>query len=192
MSNSLPGTSVIAEDNLKMSVDSRRGGTNNFKTSLLLLPTLLCDQRYMEVCIVKEERPFDWRGILLSLVEQFEQSCSDVHWDPHDDTLRHTWNKNTVNIKTHYNKEWSSISTQRWSMSLPQTESFCPKYAASKRWSAVFSKEASMRTLSFILAKPNLVIPSISPWMDRKTDCTHLKWLLTLGRYISIWTGHTL
>lgn len=78
-SDTLAGTSVFVEDDLKMSADSR-----------LCLSSVLCDQRYMEVCIVEEERPFDWRGILVGLVEEFKQSCSNIHWDPHNDALRHT------------------------------------------------------------------------------------------------------
>jgi hypothetical protein len=35
--------------------------------------------------------------------------------------------------------------------------------AASKRWSVVFSKDASMSTLSRILATPKRVMPNISP-----------------------------
>lgn len=60
------------------------------ETFLLFSPVMLCDQRYMEVWTVEEERPFDWRALSVSLVQQFEQSCSDVHWNPHDDALRHT------------------------------------------------------------------------------------------------------
>lgn len=54
----------------------------------------------MEVCIVEEERPFDWRGILVCLVEEFKQSCSDIHRDPHNDTLRHTCNRSTGSVDT--------------------------------------------------------------------------------------------
>ena len=45
----------------------------------------------------------------------------------------------------------------------PAMQSVLPKADASKRWSVVFSNDASMRTLSFILATPNRVIPSTSP-----------------------------
>jgi hypothetical protein len=46
----------------------------------------------------------------------------------------------------------------------PAMLSVFPKAAASKRWSVVFSNEASMSTLSFILATPNRVIPRTSPF----------------------------
>ena len=46
----------------------------------------------------------------------------------------------------------------------PAMLSFFPKAEASKRWSVVFSNEASMSTLSFILATPKRVIPSTSPY----------------------------
>jgi len=45
----------------------------------------------------------------------------------------------------------------------PETPSVFPTADASKRWSVVFSNDASISTLSFILATPNLVIPSTSP-----------------------------
>lgn len=51
---------------------------------------MLCDQRYMEVCVIKEERPFDRRGILVSLVKEFKESCSNIHWNSHNDALGHT------------------------------------------------------------------------------------------------------
>lgn len=46
----------------------------------------------------------------------------------------------------------------------PAMLSFFPYAEASNRWSVVFSKEASINTLSFILATPNLVIPRTSPY----------------------------
>lgn len=46
----------------------------------------------------------------------------------------------------------------------PAMLSFFPKAAASNKWSVVFSKEASIRTLSFIFATPNRVIPRTSPY----------------------------
>mmetsp|Transcript_18847 Transcript_18847/g.58640 ORF Transcript_18847/g.58640 Transcript_18847/m.58640 type:complete len:244 (-) Transcript_18847:1976-2707(-) len=45
----------------------------------------------------------------------------------------------------------------------PSTLSTRPCSAASKRWSVVFSKDASMSTDSFILAMPKRVMPSTSP-----------------------------
>jgi len=45
----------------------------------------------------------------------------------------------------------------------PDMPSIFPTADASKRWSVVFSNDASISTLSFILATPNLVIPSTSP-----------------------------
>ena len=45
----------------------------------------------------------------------------------------------------------------------PSIASVRPCSAASNRWSVVFSKEASMSTLSFILAMPKRVMPSTSP-----------------------------
>ena len=45
----------------------------------------------------------------------------------------------------------------------PSTVSVLPCSAASNRWSVVFSNDASMRTLSFIFAMPNRVMPSTSP-----------------------------
>lgn len=45
----------------------------------------------------------------------------------------------------------------------PEMPSILPTADASKRWSVVFSNDASINTLSFILATPNLVIPSTSP-----------------------------
>lgn len=65
---------------------------NKNKTNVASL--LLCDQRYVEVCAVEEERPLHWSGIPVGLVQQFKQSRPDVHWNPHNDALRHTWNRN--------------------------------------------------------------------------------------------------
>ena len=45
----------------------------------------------------------------------------------------------------------------------PAMASVFPKADASNKWSVVFSKDASIRTLSFILATPNRVIPRTSP-----------------------------
>ena len=45
----------------------------------------------------------------------------------------------------------------------PKIPSVLPTADASKRWSVVFSNDANINTLSFILATPNLVIPSTSP-----------------------------
>lgn len=45
----------------------------------------------------------------------------------------------------------------------PAIKSVFPYADASKRWSVVFSKEANIRTLSFIFATPNRVIPKTSP-----------------------------
>jgi len=45
----------------------------------------------------------------------------------------------------------------------PAMLSFFPKAEASNRWSVVFSNDASIKTLSFIFATPNRVIPSTSP-----------------------------
>lgn len=52
----------------------------------------------------------------------------------------------------------------------PVMPSFFPNAAASNRWSVVFSNEASMSTLSFILATPNRVIPKTSPWRNRRGE----------------------
>lgn len=49
----------------------------------------------------------------------------------------------------------------------PEMPSVFPTADASKRWSVVFSNDASISTLSFILATPNLVIPNTSPWGQR-------------------------
>lgn len=49
----------------------------------------------------------------------------------------------------------------------PRILSFFPYAEASKRWSVVFSNDASMRTLSFIFATPNRVMPRISPFSNR-------------------------
>ena len=46
----------------------------------------------------------------------------------------------------------------------PAILSVFPSAEASNKWSVVFSKEASMRTLSFILATPKRVIPRTSPY----------------------------
>lgn len=56
---------------------------------------MLCEQRYMEVLMVKQKWPCDWSGILVSFVQQLEESCSNVHWNSHDDALRHSWKGNT-------------------------------------------------------------------------------------------------
>ena len=48
----------------------------------------------------------------------------------------------------------------------PRMRSVFPYADASKSWSVVFSKEASIKTLSFILATPKRVIPRISPCDD--------------------------
>lgn len=53
----------------------------------------------MEVCAVEEERPLHWSGIPVGLVQQFKQSRPDVHWNPHNDALRHTWNRNAGGVK---------------------------------------------------------------------------------------------
>ena len=45
----------------------------------------------------------------------------------------------------------------------PAILSLFPNADASKRWSVVFSNDASISTLSFIFATPNRVIPSTSP-----------------------------
>ena len=45
----------------------------------------------------------------------------------------------------------------------PAIESVLPNAEASNKWSVVFSKDASIRTLSFILATPKRVIPRTSP-----------------------------
>lgn len=63
---------------------------NNIQMYVLVLHPLLCDQRYMEVCVVKEKWPFGWRGIFVSFVQEFKQSCSNIHRNSHDDALRNT------------------------------------------------------------------------------------------------------
>jgi hypothetical protein len=50
----------------------------------------------------------------------------------------------------------------------PAILSFFPKAAASNKWSVVFSKEASIRTLSFIFATPKRVIPRTSPYVNEE------------------------
>ena len=45
----------------------------------------------------------------------------------------------------------------------PSMLSVLPYADASNRWSVVFSNDASISTLSFILATPNRVMPRISP-----------------------------
>ena len=45
----------------------------------------------------------------------------------------------------------------------PAMASVLPYAEASNKWSVVFSKDANMRTLSFIFATPNRVIPRTSP-----------------------------
>ena len=45
----------------------------------------------------------------------------------------------------------------------PAMLSLFPKADASKRWSVVFSNDASISTLSFIFATPKRVIPNTSP-----------------------------
>lgn len=67
-SDTVAGTSLFAEDNLKMSIDNRLWEIHKFHTPLPFLSLMLCEQRYMEVGTIKEERPFDRRGILVSLV----------------------------------------------------------------------------------------------------------------------------
>jgi hypothetical protein len=51
----------------------------------------------------------------------------------------------------------------------PRTESLFPNAEASNRWSVVFSKDANMRTLSFIFETPNRVIPRTCP-CERMSD----------------------
>lgn len=46
----------------------------------------------------------------------------------------------------------------------PAMSSVFPNTDASKRWSVVFSNDANIRTLSFIFATPNRVIPRTSPY----------------------------
>lgn len=46
----------------------------------------------------------------------------------------------------------------------PAMLSVLPRADASNKWSVVFSNEASIRTLSFIFATPNRVIPNTSPY----------------------------
>ena len=54
----------------------------------------------------------------------------------------------------------------------PAILSFFPNAEASNRWSVVFSKDANIRTLSFILATPKRVIPKTSPCCSRtKSAC---------------------
>ncbi len=57
----------------------------------------------------------------------------------------------------------------------PAMLSVFPKAEASKRWSVVFSNDANMRTLSFILATPKRVIPRTSPYprISKKADLFH-------------------
>jgi hypothetical protein len=50
-------------------------------------------------------------------------------------------------------------------MGAPLISSARPRSAASNKWSVVFSNDASMSTLSFILAMPKRVMPSTSPCM---------------------------
>ena len=45
----------------------------------------------------------------------------------------------------------------------PAMASVLPNADASNKWSVVFSKDASINTLSFILATPKRVMPSTSP-----------------------------
>ena len=52
----------------------------------------------------------------------------------------------------------------------PEISSVLPMADASKRWSVVFSKDASINTLSFIFATPNRVIPRTSPWTERELE----------------------
>lgn len=47
-------------------------------------------QRQVEVGAVEEEWPGHRRRLPLRLVQQLEQSCTDVHGNPHDDALGHS------------------------------------------------------------------------------------------------------
>ena len=57
----------------------------------------------------------------------------------------------------------------------PSIWSSRPWTAASKRWSVVFSKDANMSTLSFILAIPKRVIPRTSPCWHTKFSALKLQ-----------------
>ena len=78
----------------------------------------------------------------------------------------------------HLDQRWTKYQQQNTDNDVPQLEagfpmimlsetpempSVFPTADASKRWSVVFSNDANISTLSFILATPNLVIPSTSP-----------------------------
>lgn len=57
----------------------------------------------------------------------------------------------------------------------PEILSFFPYADASNKWSVVFSNDANIKTLSFILATPNRVIPRTSPYIfvDRRMRSVH-------------------
>ena len=61
----------------------------------------------------------------------------------------------------------------------PVIASFLPTAAASNRWSVVFSKDASISTLSFIFATPKRVMPRTSPF--RKIISKRLAQVLLAG-----------
>jgi hypothetical protein len=56
----------------------------------------------------------------------------------------------------------------------PRTASLFPNAEASNRWSVVFSKDANMRTLSFIFDTPNRVIPRTCP-CEQMSDRNHVQ-----------------
>ena len=53
----------------------------------------LCDKRDVEFICVEDQRPPGWFWVPVGLVQQLKEPSSDVHWDSHDDALRHTWNQ---------------------------------------------------------------------------------------------------
>lgn len=50
----------------------------------------LCDERDVEFIRVEDQGSPGWFWVPVGLVQQLKEPCSDVHWNSHDDALRHT------------------------------------------------------------------------------------------------------
>lgn len=51
---------------------------------------MLCNNGDMKLIIIKYQRPPRRGWFFVCFVQKLKKSCSNIHWDSHDDALRNT------------------------------------------------------------------------------------------------------
>lgn len=52
---------------------------------------VLCNNWNMKLIIIKYQRPPRRCWFFVCFVQKFKKSCSNIHWNSHDDAFRNTW-----------------------------------------------------------------------------------------------------